>query len=230
MKNLSLNPVDWQKTQNEDYLNLVQGRLSQPPLVWCNQFMCIIEKYINEGVVNIVEPVIIKDIGCNVGHFLRVCEMSPFDFEYKGFDISETYLEVARKRFFGGGASFSLLDVSLADAKNKLDHSQVTVVSATLEHIKSYEVALDNIFSTTENLVLIRTFLGDRSEEDYCHTKGAEDSYLIRQFTVDQLTKVPDSMGWKWVEFKDEATQGVGKYVCNGESIFRKQLVYAFYK
>jgi hypothetical protein len=77
---------------------------------------------------------------------------------------------------------------------------------------------------------LIRTFVGDESREDYCLTTGAKNQYLIRQFTANQLIKIPRSMGWKFTEHEDLATQGSGKYVCNGESIMRTQRIYAFSK
>ena len=81
---------DWHAlTQNDEYLKLSSQRLSEPPLIWVNQFTQIINDFIDENEGKYV----INDIGCNVGHFARNVELINSDITYRGIDISKTYLE-----------------------------------------------------------------------------------------------------------------------------------------
>ena len=87
---------DWHAlTQNEEYLKLSSQRLSEPPLIWVNQFTQIINNFIDENKGKYA----INDIGCNVGHFARNVELINSDIGYRGIDISKTYLEIAKHHF-----------------------------------------------------------------------------------------------------------------------------------
>ena len=87
---------DWHAlTQNDEYLKLSSQRLSEPPLIWVNQFTQLINDFIGDHKGKYV----INDIGCNVGHFARNVELINSDIAYRGIDISKTYLEIAKKYF-----------------------------------------------------------------------------------------------------------------------------------
>jgi hypothetical protein len=106
--------------------------------------------------------------------------------------------------------------------------SNVAVISATLEHLENYRNALGNIFSQTKDLVILRTFVGKVSLMDKCRTIGANSHFLIRQFTIDDVTKIPVELGWKYRQEIDQATLGKTKMVCNGDSVPRAQTVTVF--
>jgi len=54
---------DWHAlTQNNEYLKLSSQRLSEPPLIWVNQFTQLINDFIGDHKGQYV----INDIGCNV--------------------------------------------------------------------------------------------------------------------------------------------------------------------
>jgi hypothetical protein len=217
--------LDWSKTQNEAYISLSEKRLSEPRLIWVNQFISIINELIEGGELNLPKKISINDYGCNVGHFFRGIEDIKCSVDYKGFDISQTYLSIAKKKF--KSQNFNYLDISLPSNSTVLK-SNVSVISATLEHIEDYESAILNIFTHTGDLVLIRTFIGDVSLSDKCRTVGASSDYLIRQFTVDQLIDIPSELGWFHRQELDMATGGESKMVCNSSSILRKQKVFVF--
>ena len=214
---------DWHAlTQNDEYLRLSSQRLSEPPLIWVNQFTRIINDFIGENKGKYV----INDIGCNVGHFARNLELINADIAYRGVDISKTYLEIAKHYF-------PKLDFYIEDfAQKELNISQfycdISVVSATLEHIDDYEQFLSNIFETTSQMVLIRTFIGETSEMDYCLKEGATQSYLIRQFVLSDLVKKNFNKDWLFEEIVDEATLSKPKVICN--SITRSQQILKFVK
>ena len=216
--------MDWHlNTQNKDYLDLSIKRLNEPALIWVSQFTDIINskmKSFNKSALKI------NDIGCNVGHFYRNINQINSKVNYTGFDISKTYLDIAHNHF--PEANFILEDVgSHKFAKNKYN-CDISVISATLEHIEDYEVFLENVFQSTNDLVLIRTFIGNESRKDYCLKPGANQSYLIRQFKLAELKGKSFNSSWNCDEIEDLATGGVQKQVCDG--IDRSQRILSFQK
>ena len=219
----SKNIPDWHAlTQNSEYLRLSSQRLSEPPLIWVNQFTQIINDYIGEKKGKFV----INDIGCNVGHFARNVELINSDIAYMGIDISKTYLEIAKHHF--PKLDFFIEDFAQRELKISQFNCDISVVSATLEHIDNYEQFLSNIFKTTSQMVLIRTFVGETSEMDYCLKEGATQSYLIRQFVLSDLVNKDFNKDWQFEEILDEATLSKPKVICN--SITRSQQIIKFVK
>lgn len=221
---------DWQDTQNESYLNLLRSRLNEPRLRWVEQFVQIINANAHRlGTAGAHGGrVSLNEFGCNVGHFYRGVESLAFPVEYRGYDISETYLAIARQAF--GAHLFHNLDVACEGGTQVPENCDISVISATLEHIENYQAALRNIFTSTGQLVVIRTLVGADSRSDYCRTSGATADYLIRQFTLDELVAYPAGLGWQYEEQEDAATRGEIKHVCNGTSIPRSQRVLIFGK
>ncbi len=214
---------DWHAlTQNDEYLKLSSQRLSEPPLIWVNQFTQIINDFIGENKGKYV----INDIGCNVGHFARNVEFINSDIAYRGIDISKTYLEIAKHHF--PNLDFYIEDFAQKKLKISQFNCDISVVSATLEHIDDYEQFLSNIFKTTSQMVLIRTFIGETSEMDYCLKEGATQSYLISQFVLSDLVNKGFNKDWLFEEIIDEATLSKPKVICN--SITRSQQILKFVK
>jgi 2-polyprenyl-3-methyl-5-hydroxy-6-metoxy-1,4-benzoquinol methylase len=214
---------DWHAlTQNNEYLKLSSQRLSEPPLIWVNQFTQLINDFIGDNKGNYV----INDIGCNVGHFARNVELINSDIAYRGIDISKTYLEIAKQHF--PKLNFYVEDFAQKDLNISQFICDISVISATLEHIDDYEQFLSNIFETTSQMVLIRTFIGETSEMDYCLKEGATQSYLIRQFVLSDLVNKNFNKDWLFEEIVDEATLSKPKVICN--SITRSQQILRFVK
>ena len=214
---------DWHAlTQNDEYLKLSSQRLSEPPLIWVNQFTQIINDCIGKN----KEKYAINDIGCNVGHFARNIELINADITYRGIDISKTYLELAKHHF--PNLDFFVEDFAQKELNISQFHCDIAVVSATLEHIDDYDQFLNNIFKTTRQMVLIRTFIGETSEMDYCLKEGAIQSYLIRQFVLSDLVNKEFNKDWLFEEIIDKATLSKPKVICN--SITRSQQILKFVK
>jgi trans-aconitate methyltransferase len=214
---------DWHSlTQNNEYLKLSRKRLSEPPLIWVNQFTQIINDFINQKKSTFV----VNDIGCNVGHFARNVELINSNIDYRGIDISATYLEIAKHHF--PGLNFYLEDFSQKNLKLPQFKCDISVVSATLEHIEDYNQFLKNIFDSTSHMVLIRTFVGKNSEKDYCLKEGANQSYLIRQFMISDLVNQDFNKDWLFELIIDDATRSEPKVICN--SITRSQQILRFVK
>jgi SAM-dependent methyltransferase len=218
------NNSDWHlQTQNRDYLDLSIKRLNEPALIWVSQFTDII----NSKLKSIKKSELkINDIGCNVGHFYRNINQINSEVDYTGFDISKTYLDIAHSHF--PEANFILEDIGSIKFDKSKYNCDISIISATLEHIEDYEVFLENIFQSTNDLVLIRTFIGNESRKDYCLKPGANQSYLIRQFKLAELKDKSFNSSWNCAEIEDLATGGVQKQVCDG--IDRSQRILSFQK
>ena len=158
-------------------------RLDEPILIWVNQIAKMLPDNIS-----------VNEIGCNVGHFYRGIQNK--NITYKGYDISKTYLDIATQRF---GEHFHQLDIT----KQTPETVDVTVVSATLEHLENYDEALRNIFLSTRKRIIIRTFVGHRSKTNYRLKPESKEPYVIHQFTKKQLNpyNIPLTI------IKDEATE-----------------------
>jgi SAM-dependent methyltransferase len=211
---------DWHLTQNTEYLNLLSERIKNPiKLLWVDQFSGIINEFIKKNNIKNLE---INDIGCNVGHFCKSLNELTADVSYRGYDISETYLSIAKENF--PDQKFKQLDVS----HEIPEQADVTIISATLEHINNHQSAIENILSSTRQLCLIRTFLGEKYIEDECLSMGAEKPYAIKQFTLECFKKIITNNQWSIEPTKDKATNGIAKSVCNGKTITRAQNVLIF--
>jgi len=176
--------LDWhQVTQNKEYLKLCVQRLDEPILIWVNQITKMLP-----------DDISVNEIGCNVGHFYRGIQNK--NITYKGYDISKTYLDIAKQRF---GENFYELDIT----NQTPELADVTIVSATLEHLENYNEALQNIFLSTRKRIIIRTFVGHRSKTNYRLKPESKEPYVIHQFTRKQLNpyNIPLTI------IKDEATE-----------------------
>ena len=216
---------DWHNTQNDGYIDLCRQRLDQPLLNWVRQFVSIINSKIDEEVLS-GGILSINDYGCNVGHFCRAIGEINSGVNYIGYDISKKYLNIAGAKF--GSNYFHLLDFSKQSAIDEIRSADISVMSATLEHVFDFKQAIFNIFSKTRRIVIIRTFIGSESLMEMCRTVGASEDYLIRQFTFDEIVSIPVSMGWNVMRLKDMATGGDFKFVCNSSGICRRQEVLVF--
>lgn len=185
-------------------------RLNQPKLIWVQQISDIIAEILQQQGLKEIK---LKDIGCNVGHFYRGISDLGLSIKYSGYDISETYVNVARK-FFDTDA------FDVADFSKTLDKasyiSDITVISATLEHIENWQTALKNIFDTTKDLIIIRTFIGDKSLKQFCHKPNSLEGYEIYQFSEQDITSHAKSDSWEMQFIEDRATSGQSKLVCEG--------------
>lgn len=208
---MSARAKDWHRfTQNDEYLQLSVERLSQPKLIWVDQVSEIIANFLRQKELKDVK---LKDIGCNVGHFYRGVRDLGLSIQYSGYDISETYVNIARKYF--ETEVFEVMDFS--KPLDKADHlSDITVISATLEHIEDWQAALNNIFDTTKELVIIRSFIGEKSLKQVCHKPDSLEGYVIYQFSDKDITGKARSNSWDFQFVEDRATSSKPKLVCEG--------------
>ena len=139
----------FQKSQNDEYLQLCIDRVKNSTLTWVEQFLDIISDNINLN-----ESLKLNDIGCNLGQFykgLKNRDMTRLD--YSGFDYEKVYIKEAINIFPELSNKLHILDIS-----NEVPPlCDITICSATLEHLQYLHLGLDNMLSSPKNLVLLRS-------------------------------------------------------------------------
>lgn len=209
---------DWHNTQNNEYLTLLLERLEQPKLLWVQQFARIINSYIKE---NNLSNISIKEIGCNVGHFCRVLEEINTNTTFYGYDTSDTYLAIAKQKF----KHLNFVNTNIEDEIPQ--NTDITIISATFEHIKNHYNALINIFNSTNKLIILRTFIGDSYLEQECKKDNSIHSYIIKQFTIQYLQSFTKNE-WILDVVEDDATNSKTKHICF--DVYRTQKILIFRK
>jgi hypothetical protein len=167
-----------------------------------------------------VGGITVNDIGCNVGHLYKgiVSDTELMNrLIYTGFDCEPQYLDIARRRF--PNASFVLSDIT----KDDLPSADVTVISATLEHVDNPVNVLTKLLSSTNETMVLRTFLGENWGKSTRMKPGAKLPYPIYQFSFLYVLEVFNGMGFQTDVIRDKATDSMPKFIDRG--IVRTQYV-----
>lgn len=193
----------WNNTQGPNYIPLIRHRLENIDLVWVSQFLDILQAESNKLVS-------IKDIGCQAFQFYKEIKKRGLPYDYHGYELDQSYVdlgleyypELSKKALVGDFAKF-----------NEVKHTDITVCSATIEHVDSWVEFLQKILNTTSSIVLIRSFFGEKTERDICNHKGATANYPIWQFSFSEFTAVIRKCGFSPEICRDRYTDSLPKYL-----------------
>ena len=182
-------------------MDLVEQRIESILLDWCEQFIDLFSDN-----MMLISPTSILDIGCQAGQFyksLRARELTSL-VNYTGVDIEELYLQIGRRKYSEITGSFHHLDFLECDPSDWVQ--DLSVNSATLEHIDEWKVFVANQLEATKKMAIIRTFLGDETRRDLCLASGARDPYPVWQFSIEEFIIHLRSLGWTCVLHRDRFT------------------------
>lgn len=193
----------WKNTQGPNYLPMIRHRLENVDLVWVSQFLDILQAESERSVS-------IKDIGCQAFQFYKEIKKRGLPFDYHGYELDQSYVdlgleyypELCKKVLVGDFAKF-----------DEVKHTDVTVCSATIEHIDNWIEFLQKILNTTSNIAVIRSFFGEKSERDICNHNGATDNYPIWQFSFSEFLAVIRKCGFFPEIVRDRFTDSLPKYL-----------------
>tara|TARA_Y200000002_G_C22549053_1_gene607378 strand:+ start:51 stop:815 length:765 start_codon:yes stop_codon:yes gene_type:complete len=122
----------------------------------------------SKALAKIIYPLIkqnskILDAGCGAGHYLRsILKLSNKDFQYYGIDLTQSYIDLAKKIKWKVKADFQKMNVEkLSFKKNTFD---ISICSNVLLHLENPNLALKKLVITTKKFLVIRTLI---SEKDY---------------------------------------------------------------
>ena len=134
-------------SQNQRFYDEIVRRANDEYLVWVEQFLDIIEEHYDGFRGGDIR---LNDIGCCVGQFWKGLKRRQLAIEYYGIDIEPNYVNLATEIFPELKDRLIQKDIT----REMPDDSQITVVSATLEHLQYLFPALDHILKTTKKLVV----------------------------------------------------------------------------
>jgi len=184
----------FQTTQNNEYLGTISQRIENEYLTWCEQFLDIIAAQPGGK-----QSCTLNDFGCCAGQFYKSLKRRLLSIDYRGFDIEPAYLQIAAQFFPELAASLHLLDVE----KEPPPQADITIVSATLEHLNDPFKAVARLLSATNHIFLARSFIGEVALEQWLQKPGASAPYRIRQFTQNEFAMTMEAQGFD-VEFLDD--------------------------
>lgn len=181
LKSDNLNQASWNHTQGSNYLPMIRSRIEKVDLVWVSQFLDILQKEMSGSGS-------IKDIGCQAFQFYKEIKKRGLSFDYHGYELDQSYVDLGLEYFPELSQKVYVGDFAKLPS---VKQTEATVCSATIEHIDHWIGFLQKMLSTTSNVAVIRTFLGEDTRRDLCHHDGVADTYPIWQFSVrDFLTEI----------------------------------------
>jgi hypothetical protein len=191
----------WQHTQNAKYLELIKKRIETVELTWVEQFL---ESLINLKKIN--KNYSIKDIGCQTFQVYKQIKSKNLPYQYFGYELDKTYLNLGLK-YFPELKSKIILGNFLQIKKPK--HTDISVCSATIEHVDNWILFLEKMLNSTSNYIYIRTFMGETTQRVVGYTSGATEGYPIWQFSFQDMFSAIRDFGFYPELIKDRFTKSL---------------------
>ncbi len=193
----------WQHTQNAKYLELIKKRIETVELTWVSQFL---ESLINLKKIN--KNYSIKDIGCQTFQVYKQIKSKNLPYQYFGYELDKTYLNLGLK-YFPELKSKVILGNFLQIKEPK--HTDISVCSATIEHVDNWILFLEKMLNSTSNYIYIRTFMGETTQRVVGYTSGATEGYPIWQFSFQDMFSAIRDFGFYPELIKDRFTESLPK-------------------
>lgn len=197
----------FQESQNKEYLELCIDRARNVDLTWVEQFLDIIFDSVDSE-----RQLRLNDIGCNLGQFWKGLKKRGGNIQYFGYDPEEVYLEEAKKIFPEISKKLFKLDIT----QEKPHDCDITVCSATLEHLEYLQPGLDNMLQSSKQLLLLRTFLDVEALKSIRMKEGAKTYYNIHQFSFNEIFLSFERNGFSSKVIRDRYTDSMPNYLDNG--------------
>jgi putative methyltransferase (TIGR04325 family) len=102
----------------------------------------------------------VLDIGCGAGHLYRSLKKLDKSIIYVGVDISDLYIDMAKK-CFSGEKNVSFIKGDITDLKLSDNSYDVVVCYQVLPYLPDYKKAVRELARVAKEHVFIRLYLGD---------------------------------------------------------------------
>lgn len=199
-------------------LKTYEYRAENIDLIWCNQVTTIIETMFSR------EHISLNDIGCNYGQLFKEIKSKGLEnrIDYFGYDIDEIFLGMAKKYFPEIVTRFNQLDIE----KDIPDKRDITICSATFEHLDNPEKSLKTMLLSTSKTMILRTYVGNESIRFvYDDNRFIDNPYNINQFNLFDIGQIFMEQGFNFCCYKDEATGSIPIAIDNLSDNFRTMFV-----
>lgn len=201
----------FQESQNSEYLEMCIERVKKIDLVWVEQILDIIY---NE--IEFSRHLDLNDVGCNLGQFWKGLKNHRSGLQkiikYYGYGSEKIYLDKIKEIFPEIYKNLSNIDINI----DQLPECDISMCSATLEHLNYLQPGLNNILESTKQLVLLRTFLGEVPIKAIRMKEGAKTYYNIHQFSFNEIFLAFEKKGFITKVIRDEYTDSMPNYIGNG--------------
>jgi len=157
-------------------INLYKFRLKNVRNVWCQQVIELIKK------LNIKNPKI-NDLGCNYFQLFKEIKIQKFKCNYFGYDIDKNFIQLGLSKFPELKNKYKVKNIS----KYRPRKTEISVISAVLEHTEEPLNFLNNIIKTTSKIVILRTFIDNKSKIKLVKNKKLNQPYFLNQFSYNMI-------------------------------------------
>ena len=180
-QSVTLNQFSWNHKQGPGYLPRIRSRLQGVDLVWVSQFLDILQSQDDKSAS-------IKDVGCQSFQFYKELKQRGITTDYQGYELDQSSVDLGLEFFPELKGKVIVGDFAKL---SEVQQTDVTVCSATIEHIDNWVDFLQRLLNTTSHTTIIRTFLGEETQRELCNHIGASAPYPIWQFSFrDFLTEI----------------------------------------
>ena len=207
-----MSKIHFYEITGDSYLNDMNTRLlGNLDLIWIKQFRKVILPYLSESTT-------ILDLGCGSGYLYKY--FHDLNINYIGIDGEERLLNIGKSHFKDNKkVKFYLHDIQEKFPDYFHEKVDITVCSATLEHLPNIYPTIEYISKLTNKYLYIRTFLGETSQLYSQPSPVAEYSKQFRkhinQYSFDDLFYYLREFGFNVKVLRDEYTDSM-PYDVNG--------------
>ena len=130
---------------------------------------------------------------------------------YTGYDHDKTYIKIGLKHFPELKKKYKIMNLE----KTQPSSADVSIISATLEHLNNPNKCIENILNSTKKLIIIRSFFGKKKiKKLFSDKKYVDNPYYINQFTFSWLKTKFKNHNFKISKIiNDQATNGKMKKI-----------------
>jgi SAM-dependent methyltransferase len=201
-------------------IDLYKDRAKNVDLIWCNQVTSLIEQLTDKN-----KQYNVNDIGCNYGQLYKELIRNKIEkkYHYRGYDIDKKFLEIAKENFSELNNKVSILNIETETPPS----AQITICSATFEHLDNPFQGLNNLFESTTQHLILRTFVGTKNIRFIqSNTDLVDHPYNVNQFELYEMSQKFFEKGFNFCCIPDHATGMSNKYeVSKGSGVIRQMFI-----
>ena len=162
---------------------------------------------------NLKKKVKINDIGCNLFQFYKGLKTKNKKkrFDYFGYDHDKKYIKYGLNFFPELKRKSKVFDIE----KGTPRLADITIISATLEHLNNPDNAIDKLCRSTKKIIFIRSFFGKKKIiKIFKNKKYIDNPYYINQYSFKWMINKLKAYNFTEIKFmKDKATKGKMKNI-----------------
>lgn len=201
-------------------LDVYKDRVKNIDLIWCDQITNLLKDITDKSKKNSI-----NDIGCNYGQLYKELRRKKMEnaYRYYGYDIDDKFLDIAIKHFPELKDKIQVFDIE----KEIPPSAEITICSATFEHLDDPDAGLNNMFNSTSEHLILRTFVGSKDIRFVQSNNNiVSQAYNINQYSLFELSKFFFDRGFNCMCIPDHATGMSKKYeVSKGSGVFRQMFI-----